>query len=76
MKYFHEIPQSEINQLIEDKKSIKYIMENYKQPNWCNYPEALSITMGCWSLCDLHERGNRTQISLEYCKTCDRFKKD
>lgn len=45
--YFHEISQEEVDKLIADKRSVGYVMENYKQPDWCNYPEALSMTMGC-----------------------------
>ena len=71
--YFHEISQDEVDKLIADKKSIGYVMENYKQPDWCNYPEALSMTMGCWSLCDLKKDGLRTKISKEFCKECDCF---
>lgn len=71
--YFHEISQDEVDKLIADRKSIGYVMENYKQPDWCNYPEALSMTMGCWSLCDLTKDGLRTKISKEFCKECDCF---
>ncbi|MFA5299346.1 MAG: hypothetical protein WC389_14245, partial [Lutibacter sp.] len=56
-RYFHELEQSEIDTLIADKKTVGYIMENYKQPDWCNYSEALSMDMGCWSLCDLSKGG-------------------
>ena len=71
--YFHEISQEEVDKLIADKRSVGYVMENYKQPDWCNYPEALSMTMGCWSLCDLKKDGLRTKISKEFCKGCDCF---
>jgi len=70
-RYFHELEQTEIDTLIADKKTVGYIMENYKQPDWCNYPEALSMTMGCWSLCDLSKDGLRTKISKDFCKGCD-----
>ena len=72
-RYFHELEQTEIDTLIADKKTVGYIMENYKQPDWCNYPEALSMTMGCWSLCDLSKDGLRTKISKDFCKGCDCF---
>ena len=72
-RYFHELEQKEVDALIADKKTIGYIMETYKQPDWCNYPEALSMTMGCWSLCDLKKDGLRTKISKEFCKGCDCF---
>ena len=71
--YFHEISQDEVDKLISDKRSIGYVIANYKQPDWCNYPEALSTTMGCWSLCDLKKDGLRTKISKEFCKDCDCF---
>jgi hypothetical protein len=73
-KYFHEINQSEVDQLIADKKTVDYIQKNYKQPDWCNYPNALSMDMGCWSLCDIRKDGLRTKISQEFCNTCDCFK--
>ena len=71
--YFHEISQEEVDKLISDKRNVGYIMENYKQPDWCNYPEALSMTMGCWSLCDLKKDGLRTKISKDFCKGCDEY---
>lgn len=72
-KYFHELPQSEIENLIADNKTIEYLVENYKQPDWCCYMEALSINSGCWSLTDLRKDGFRTKISREHCKECDYF---
>ena len=69
-RYFHELEQTEIDTLIADKKTVGYIMEKYKKPHWCNYPEALSMTMGCWSLCDLSKDGLRTKISEDFCKGC------
>ena len=74
-KYFHELTQEEIDQLIEEKRTIGYILENFKQPKWCDYPEALNGQMGCWTLTDLGETNLRTKISEEYCKSCDCFKK-
>lgn len=29
-------------------------MKKYRQPPWCNYPEALSGKWGCWSLIVFH----------------------
>ena len=72
-RYFHELEQTEIDTLISDKKTVGYIMKNYKQPEWCNCPEALSMIMGCWSLCDLSKDGLRTKISKDFCKDCDCF---
>jgi hypothetical protein len=71
--YFHELKQTDIDTLINEKKTVGYIVENYKQPDWCNYPNALEGRMGCWSLMDLSKEGLRTKISKSFCKSCDCF---
>ena len=72
-RYFHELEQKEVDALIADKKTIGYIMETYKQPDWCKYPNALEGQMGCWSLMDLSKDGLRTKISKDFCKGCDEY---
>jgi len=74
-KCFHELSQDEINTLISEKRTIGYVMDNYKQPDWCAYPNALNGHMGCWSLMDLGKDGTRTKISESFCANCDSFKK-
>lgn len=74
-KYFHELSDKDIAKLLSKKRTWKYIMENYKQPSWCTYPEALSGIMGCWSLTDISK--NRVKITDNYCNSCeyhDKFK--
>lgn len=71
--YFHELDQSEIEQLTSNKKTWADINTLYIQPKWCDYPNALDGAMGCWSLTDLSKNGSRTKISEEFCKTCDCF---
>lgn len=70
-RYFHELSQEEVDKLIADKKNWGDIMREYKQPDWCNYPNTLEGTMGCWSLVDLSKDGLRTKISKDFCKGCD-----
>jgi len=70
-RYFHELEQKEVDDLITDKKTVGYIMETYKQPFWCRYPNALEGEMGCWSLMDLSKDGLRTKINRDFCKECD-----
>jgi hypothetical protein len=70
-RYFHELEQKEVDALIADKKTIGYILETYKQPDWCKYPNALAGKMGCWSLINLTKDGLRTKISRDFCKGCD-----
>jgi len=72
-RYFHELEQTEIDALIANNPKIGYIMETYKQPDWCKYPNALEGQMGCWSLMDLNKDGLRTKISKDFCKDCDCF---
>jgi hypothetical protein len=71
MKYWHKLPQNKIDKIIEDGTTIKQVLEEYKQPDWCSYPDALGGMMGCWSLTDNGPNGLRTKISPEFCKNCD-----
>lgn len=71
MKYWHEIPQEEVEQRIAEKRTNQYIMDNYAQPDWCNYPDALNGIMGCWALVDNAPGGTRAKISHEFCKNCE-----
>lgn len=73
-KYWHEIPQQEVDDLIEKKVINQYVMDNYLQPKWCDYPDALAGTLGCWSLTDNLPNGFRTKISEDYCSTCECYK--
>lgn len=73
MKYWHELTQKEVEILIESKVTYRYLLDNYKQPDWCNYPNALEGALGCWSLMDATPNGLRTKISLEFCKNCELF---
>lgn len=73
--YFHEAPQSDIDRLIAEHGTWGDIMHRYKQPDWCNYHNALEGQMGCWSLTDIQPNGLRNRISEDYCKSCPEFKK-
>ena len=68
-KYWHELPDEEIQKLLDKKKTWGYVMKRYKQPGWCDYPEALGGATGCWSLVDCF--GRRKEIGKTMCKTCD-----
>jgi len=41
----------------------------YRQPRWCDYPEAMRGTMGCWSLIST-EIDNRT-LNKTKCHDCE-----
>ena len=50
-RYWHEVPPAEREQIIkESKMTVGEFLERFKQPDWCEYPEALAGQMGCWSL--------------------------
>ena len=69
-EYFHEAFNQESLELAKKqtpKITWNEIMEKYKQPKWCDYPDALSGYMGCWSLVGGKVTGK------DYCKGCDLF---
>lgn len=66
-KYFHKLKKKEYEELMKSDKTIADVMEEFSQPDWCNYPEALAGEMGCWSLVFRHG------VSKKYCKNCDCF---
>lgn len=69
-RYWHKLANSTVNNMFNRGATWGEVMERYKQPDWCGYPDALEGDMGCWSLVF---PSTRRQISREYCKTCDRY---
>ncbi|PRY38509.1 hypothetical protein CLV58_109236 [Spirosoma oryzae] len=70
--YFHELSQTEVDQLIQEKTTWEMVMDRYAQPDWCVYQDALSGIYGCWTLTDLSPTSNRSQVSpTGICKLCD-----
>lgn len=68
-RYWHELTDKEIQEFTDRKVTWDEIMNTFKQPDWCSYPNALNGILGCWSLTD--EFDLRHQISRTYCKNCD-----
>ena len=68
MKYWHKISDDEYKRLIKSK-TWKYATENYRQPPWCSFPDALEGLLGCNSLVF-----DREKICREFCKSCEYFK--
>jgi hypothetical protein len=69
-RYWHTLADSTIKKLISKHTTWDAVMERYRQPSWCGYPNALEGILGCWSLTD-HKI--RHEISREYCTRCDCF---
>lgn len=72
-KYWHELSQEEVDKISMGGMTIGEVLKNYKQPDWCTYPDALSGMMGCWSLMD---DDIRLKISKKFCKKCELFKSE
>jgi hypothetical protein len=68
--YWHTMTNDELNKLLETNITRGEVKKNYKQPEWCKYPEALHPFLGCWSL-TLPEY--ISDICESYCEDCDMF---
>lgn len=69
-RYWHEVPPAEREQLIkESKMTVGKLLERFKQPDWCEYPEALAGQMGCWSLVT-----SRNVNGIKDCGDCEYIK--
>jgi hypothetical protein len=50
IKYFHELTEEYFNENIAGKLTYGEVAQDYPQPPWCTYVDAVYGTMGCWSL--------------------------
>lgn len=67
--FWHRLPDCEIKRLLSEAVTVDFVLQNYRQPTWCNYQDALAGVMGCWSLTD--NFGSRKSISKKFCSSCD-----
>jgi hypothetical protein len=67
--YFHELTNREKKDILLNLK-FSYILENYKQPEWCNKDQALNGIFGCNILLGL----THNKINKEFCSNCKNFK--
>jgi hypothetical protein len=67
---YHRLSQKTIDAMI-GKMTYAELMEKYRQPDWCQYPEALNGMWGCWSLTDNAPGGMRTKICKTFCSGCE-----
>lgn len=63
--YFHEMSRQEIYALRRGTKLDREFVDTFKQPEWCNYPDALDSILGCWRL---NSFGVRCKSSCENCE--------
>jgi hypothetical protein len=64
--YFHELNDEERNAVYGTVAS--KVVQDYRQPDWCTYPEALGGHLGCWSLV------SGLVTSEEFCRGCELHK--
>lgn len=69
MPLFHEVSGDEFHKLVDGGWTWRDIEENYRQPDWCQYPDALQGVMGCLSLVNLRIKSVRQCAACEFCST-------
>ena len=68
-KYFHELSTEERKKIHDSGHTFGWLKKHYKQPAWCNYPDALD-PLGCWSLLVFDEWNGRVK-SKDDCLNCE-----
>jgi len=63
--FFHRLSKKKLEALKKEGRTWGWLMDNYRQPRWCGYPDALEGMMGCWSLI-----GGHTNRQSD-CKHCE-----
>ena len=53
-KYFHKLTREEFEQLVATDITWAKCAEQYPQPVWCKYPDAVNGAMGCWKLMEFN----------------------
>ena len=48
--FFHRLSVRKQHEALTSSMTVREFMEAFRQPRWCNYPEALEGVLGCWSL--------------------------
>lgn len=67
--YYHEQTDEALDSWLNaEKRTVGDLLRDFAQPEWCCYPDALAMAMGCWSLVD---KDLRKKISKRYCAGCD-----
>ena len=64
-RFFHELKDAEFEDAARDR--LKY--SQFRQPEWCGYPNALDFYFGCWSLT------GRLVKNEDYCRNCGAYKR-
>lgn len=68
--YMHDVVKSteDWNRMVESKPAgytVGDLLNDYRQPDWCQHPNAVQGMLGCWSLWHGMVTGR------DYCRTCE-----
>jgi len=69
IKYYHELRKEEYLWLVKEGTTYAELEKDFPQPSWCEYPQATSGLMGCWSLIDF-ESGYSRVTGVFFCLGC------
>ena len=69
-KYWHELTDEQVNEIIMAKRKFSWIMNRYKKPDWCNHANPVAPgAFGCEILMN-----DRAKINPTFCINCRFFK--
>ena len=72
LKYYHELRREEFLWLAKEKNTWGEIEQDFPQPPWCSYHQAIRGLAGCWSL--IHWKDGYSMVTgKDFCKTCDLY---
>jgi len=82
--YWHELSrehqQEILKQAAKEYKTVGWFTKNYKQPDWCTYPDAMDPKFGCWSLVGNWEEElgfkSPEKIDRSFCDGCEYYRSE
>ena len=48
--FWHRLSKKNQLKVLNSGITVGHFVSSYRQPRWCDYPEALASVLGCWSL--------------------------
>lgn len=70
-KFFHKLSDEEREAAYKQPGvTVRQFVKMYRQPTWCNYPEAITPQWGCWSIASGYIKG------IHNCRGCTENRED
>lgn len=73
IKHFHELTNQEFLWLVKEGITYAELNQDFPQPLWCDYHQAVFGMMGCWTLTNFSSGHSRVR-GEDSCRDCDCFK--